>query len=102
MDIQMPLMDGYQATQHIREWERQQSETINHKLENSFQQPSATHHRIPIVALTAHALKCEKEKCLAADMDDYLAKPLSELELHRVLLTWIAAGQEEADTSNRL
>jgi PAS domain S-box-containing protein len=91
MDIQMPLMDGYQATQHIREWERQQSENINHKQENSFQQPSATHHRIPIIALTAHALKGEKEKCLAADLDDYLAKPLSELELLRVLLTWIAA-----------
>jgi CheY-like chemotaxis protein len=79
MDIQMPVMDGYEATQNIREWESQQSETTNQESET----------RIPIIALTAHALKGEKEKCLAADMDDYLAKPLAERDLHRMLLKWI-------------
>jgi CheY-like chemotaxis protein len=75
MDIQMPVMDGYEATRHIREWEAASQ---------------VSGHRIPIIALTAHALKGEKEKCLAADMDDYLAKPLDEKDLHRLLLKWIA------------
>jgi CheY-like chemotaxis protein len=94
MDIQMPVMDGYEATRCIREWERQQpvedpvhidGETINQKSEN----------RIPVIALTAHALKGEKEKCLGSDMDDYLAKPLDEKDLHRMLLKWIAPKQVE-------
>ncbi len=80
MDIQMPVMDGYEATRRIREWERQQPETRN-------QEKGA---RIPIIALTAHALKGEEEKCLAAGMDDYLAKPIDEEQLQRVLLKWIA------------
>jgi len=70
----MPVMDGYQATRHIRQWEAEVQTTTQ---------------RIPIIALTAHALKGEKEKCLAADMDAYLAKPLDEKELHRVLLDWV-------------
>jgi CheY-like chemotaxis protein len=53
--------------------------------------------RVPIIALTAHALKGEKEKCLAADMDDYLAKPIDEQDLHRVLFKWIMPQQEEGN-----
>jgi CheY-like chemotaxis protein len=80
MDIQMPVMDGYEATRRIREWESQHPETTKQKPET----------KIPIIALTAHALRGEKEKCLAADMDDYLAKPIDEQDLQRVLLKWIA------------
>jgi signal transduction histidine kinase len=81
MDIQMPVMDGYEATRQIRQWEA--------KAQFSDHRPQTTEYRIPIIALTAHALKGQKEKCLSADMDDYLVKPLDEQGLFRVLLKWL-------------
>jgi two-component system sensor histidine kinase/response regulator len=74
MDIQMPVLDGYEACRRIREWETDSQ---------------AADHRIPIIAVTAHALKGEKEKCLAANMDDYLSKPINMEDLIRVLHRWI-------------
>lgn len=74
MDIQMPVLDGYAATRQIRT-------------------SQSNHGSVPIIALTAHALVGEKEKCLAAGMDDYLAKPIDEEQLVRVLLKWIPSVQ---------
>jgi CheY-like chemotaxis protein/HPt (histidine-containing phosphotransfer) domain-containing protein len=67
MDVQMPEMDGMEATHHIRSM------------------PDAVKARIPIIALTANALKGDSEKYLAAGMTDYLAKPFDEERLFRVI-----------------
>lgn len=68
MDVQMPGMDGFEATQRIR---------IRESLHDA--------PPIPIIALTANAMAGDRERCLAAGMDDYLSKPLREQDLVRVL-----------------
>jgi PAS domain S-box-containing protein len=75
MDCQMPVMDGYAATRAIRAWESEQ----------------ATARRVPIVALTANALVGDAEACLAAGMDDHLAKPYSRSQLGVVMSRWLPA-----------
>jgi CheY-like chemotaxis protein len=75
MDCQMPDVDGYEATRQIRHWE-------------SLQAPSDLRPRMPIVALTAHAMPGDREKCEAAGMDDYLSKPFSGQDLLDVLQRW--------------
>ena len=67
MDIQMPDMDGYTATAAIREKERQ----------------SGGH--IPIVAMTAHAMQGDAEKCISAGMDGYVSKPIDRAKLFAVI-----------------
>jgi signal transduction histidine kinase/CheY-like chemotaxis protein len=80
MDLQMPEMDGFEATVAIREKEK------------------AGGARLPIVALTAHAMKGDREKCLAAGMDGYLTKPIRTPELDEVLKKYLARRSEPAGT----
>jgi CheY-like chemotaxis protein len=71
MDCQMPEMDGYQATSVIRS-----STTL----------PNVN---IPIIAMTANAIKGDKERCIAAGMDDYVSKPVSLDKLSLVIKKWL-------------
>jgi CheY-like chemotaxis protein len=72
MDVQMPEMDGLQATQAIRRHEQQATRT-------------------PIVALTAHAMSGDRERCLQAGMDDYITKPVNPKELDEILELYAVA-----------
>jgi CheY-like chemotaxis protein len=76
MDIQMPIVDGYQATQRIRAGER---------LRNQSKGWGEADDHIPIVAMTAHAMQGDKERCLQAGMDDYISKPVRSEELLQVI-----------------
>jgi two-component system sensor histidine kinase/response regulator len=78
MDVQMPEMDGFEATRCIREMKDQRRNT-------------------PVVAMTAHAMKGDRERCLGAGMDDYISKPVEPKEMLEVIRKWTAlADRDEA------
>jgi two-component system sensor histidine kinase/response regulator len=79
MDCQMPVMDGFEATRRIREAQAQSDAP-----------------RVPIIALTANALHGDRERCLDAGMDDYLAKPFTGAALRGALERWLAPGADAA------
>jgi len=81
LDVQMPKMDGFEAAGEIRKLEA----------------PSDRH--IPIIAMTAHAMKGDRERCLAAGMDDYISKPISSEALHSMILEIVHAAEPPSDTA---
>ncbi len=72
MDCQMPVLDGFEATRTIRD-----------------EKNGATNPKVPIVAMTANAMKGAKEECIAAGMDDYISKPVTPAAMYRMIQKWL-------------
>jgi PAS domain S-box-containing protein len=83
MDCQMPIMDGYKATKELRRRE----------------QPS---QRVPVIAMTANAMEGDRQRCLDAGMDDYIAKPMRHAALADILHNWIPADLGASNTPEPL
>ena len=102
MDIQMPVMGGFEATEIIRN----QEGDMQYGRVNSFESEDAiagrNHGRIPIIAMTAHAMKGYREKCLEAGMDDYISKPLRRKELLAKVKQWVPGDVYADDHSDQL
>jgi CheY-like chemotaxis protein len=94
MDIQMPEMDGFEATEAIRRFEIQHH-TLNGQMKEEVKtkngDPSSI-QRVPIIAMTAHAMKGDREKCLEGGMDDYIAKPIKKEIVMEILEKWTPTG----------
>lgn len=113
MDCQMPEMDGYQATRTIRVWEQEgvKSEKLEVGSKEKGKNQSAKGKieenegrdtndeirgtlRVPIIAMTANAMKGDREKCLEAGMDDYISKPIRPDSIADILTTWLSVNAE--------
>jgi signal transduction histidine kinase/CheY-like chemotaxis protein/HPt (histidine-containing phosphotransfer) domain-containing protein len=79
MDVQMPVMDGLEATRRIRD-----------------PHSAVRNHQIPVIAMTANAMRGDREKCMEAGMDDYVAKPVSPKALAEVLEKWLPREERAA------
>lgn len=84
MDVMMPVLDGLATTRAWRELEQRSGR-----------------RRLPVVALTANAMASDRERCLEAGMDDYLAKPVRREQLAQMLARWLPAEPEPPPASRR-
>ncbi|MGB0911329.1 MAG: response regulator [Nitrospirales bacterium] len=84
MDCQMPEMDGYEATRKIRE-----AESVKRAAKEAGVDPLPPTPHVPIIAMTANAMQGDREKCLDAGMDDYLAKPIKPEAVHETINRWL-------------
>ena len=78
MDVMMPVMDGYEATRRIRAGEAGED-----------------YQQVPIIALTANAMKGDRDTCIAAGMNDYISKPFNESELRQKVWQWFHIAHAE-------
>ncbi len=127
MDVELPDMDGYEITRRIREREKQRQDGAQSADDTGIRlrppadaatvlgrEPSVEQvapeangtkhempHHTPIIAMTAHALQGEREKCLKAGMDDYIAKPIQPAVLTDVLGRWLPAAQQNGEGVGR-
>lgn len=114
MDIQMPIMDGYEATREIRELESRESHMERGRVISDYRPPmygngpekEAFHHetsiqRVPIIAMTGHAVEGYRKECLEIGMDDYLAKPLTRKHFLAMVDKWtgVSADVQTEDSS---
>jgi len=83
MDCQMPVMDGFEATRAIREKEADMKSEA-----------------VPIIALTASAMQADRERCLQAGMNDFIAKPVQPKELAEILARWLDMSRNDSEAGN--
>jgi CheY-like chemotaxis protein/CHASE1-domain containing sensor protein/HPt (histidine-containing phosphotransfer) domain-containing protein len=90
MDVQMPVMDGFEATKRIRKGERKMMND-----EESATDDSHSSFILPIIAMTAHAMQVDRERCIEAGMNDYVTKPISPQALAEVLDKWLPQENDD-------